>query len=75
MFLDLEAHTRNAEGTLKSERDVKFLRDWNLRTIQTFNGRWVIGEGLDPEGLFGPGGQPHALELFKNIDGKEHYYS
>ena len=30
---------------------------------------------MDPEELFGPGGQPHAPELFKTPDGKEHYYS
>ena len=46
-----------------------FLRKWNERTIQSFNGTWLIGAGVDRDELqlFGPGGTPNypeACEIF-----------
>lgn len=49
-----------------------FLRKWNERTIQSFNGTWLIGAGVDRDELFGPGGTPHHPEACE-IGGAAHH--
>jgi hypothetical protein len=49
-----------------------FLRKWNERTIQSFNGTWLIGAGVDRDELFGPGGTPNYPEACE-IGGAAHH--
>ena len=59
-----------ASANFKSIRS--FLHKWNDRTIQSFNGTWLIGEGVDRDELFGPSGAPHYPEACE-IGGKVHH--
>ena len=66
------ATTRKSAASDSFRKTRNFLRRWNHRTIQSFNGIWLVGDGVDREELFGAGGTPRQPEATR-VGGKEHH--